>query len=368
MQSLLAMLIVVVIVSSIALFTWRKQHQKMVEHFKTDDFLMKYDIEEHEKYKYLLIVDMYNKNLKRDPTLEELYTHFDELKQNQIKMSDVYDHIVSTPEYKQLQGVKLPKVDKISKQDIQDYDKVHAMVVELMPESPLFDKKSNRAYMNYLVSKFREFDRENGRMRQYIRSTPEYAEYEKSSKIIAQSRVQPTHTEELETNMTEDSLNDIKNILEKNKSKLLKSSNEKFPIDDDRLIDLYEQAGGRSKPFLKLVKVELGMEEETCEFYKKVQYLAGTQNRRNLDEQRYMCEMSELYENANIDAKGQMHLDPDQKWSVPQKKAPACHTSCNTISNTRSQSALIGTLLEDVEKESPIMPPFVYDEPAKDDA
>jgi hypothetical protein len=70
-----------------------------------------------------------------------------------------------------------------------------------------------------------------------------------------------------------------------------------------------------------------------------------------------MCEMSKMYENVSED----MTLAPGHEWSVPQKRAPVCHTqaSCD-MHASRDQTSLIGTVLDSVNDR--ILPSFEYKE------
>lgn len=73
-------------------------------------------------------------------------------------------------------------------------------------------------------------------------------------------------------------------------------------------------------------------------------------------------------ETYNIPVKlhyGQMVLRPDMSWSVPQERPPVC-TSLGQKQLTQpvmtDSKLLLGTPLEDVDSEGPLMPPFEYKE------
>ena len=98
-------------------------------------------------------------------------------------------------------------------------------------------------------------------------------------------------------------------------------------------------------------------DSSSCEFSKKTQYLDNVHNRRNLEEQKYMCEMSKSYTNLSEN----MTLAEGHEWSVPQKRTPVCYTeaSCE-VHASRDQTALLGTVLDATNDR--ILPSFEYKE------
>ena len=77
-----------------------------------------------------------------------------------------------------------------------------------------------------------------------------------------------------------------------------------------------------------------------------------------MDRLKYECDMSKVYSNVNSN----LVLKNDQQWSIPQKHVPVCTSQNCQLTNSVSQSALIGTLLDDVEFNSKLLPSFEYKE------
>lgn len=78
------------------------------------------------------------------------------------------------------------------------------------------------------------------------------------------------------------------------------------------------------------------------------QNLAGLQSDRNWDEMHYTCERNKRFGDKDED----LVLDPTQKWSVPQVRAPVCEGGGNDYQPMSDQTSLIGTLLNNAYKTS----------------
>ena len=106
----------------------------------------------------------------------------------------------------------------------------------------------------------------------------------------------------------------------------------------------------------------ISKETKQClEYNKKAHMLSDEINSRNLEELKYACERSlEDYENLDEN----MVLLPDQTWNVPNKRPPICTSQKCDTTPLYSQSALIGTLLDEAKdtKIGSIMPKFRFTE------
>lgn len=87
--------------------------------------------------------------------------------------------------------------------------------------------------------------------------------------------------------------------------------------------------------------------------------LANYQSERNANKINDTISRNSKYLNADDN----MVLFPEFKWDVPQRRPPVCYNSAdNTVQPSLDQTALIGTLLEDVKNNNTIMPKFQYKE------
>ena len=86
--------------------------------------------------------------------------------------------------------------------------------------------------------------------------------------------------------------------------------------------------------------------------------MAKYNENRNLDNLKYICNRNKKYNNADEFGK----LMPEFNWMVPQSSKGACYGAEFNANPLNSQTALIGTLLEDSKKTSvgSIMPKFDY--------
>ena len=86
--------------------------------------------------------------------------------------------------------------------------------------------------------------------------------------------------------------------------------------------------------------------------------LANYINERNKEQLGTLCSRNKTLGNADQD----MVLNPELKWSVPQKHPPVCVGGSTPVNPLMSQTALIGTLLGDAKQTSvgsvlPVFPP-----------
>jgi hypothetical protein len=86
--------------------------------------------------------------------------------------------------------------------------------------------------------------------------------------------------------------------------------------------------------------------------------LAELHSKREMEDLKYHCEMRNNYDNVNDD----LTLIKGQEWSVPQIRTPVCYSQSCHVANQFDQTSLIGTLIDDVDKNKYIMPEFSYNE------
>ena len=106
----------------------------------------------------------------------------------------------------------------------------------------------------------------------------------------------------------------------------------------------------------------ISKETKQClEYNKKTHELSDEIHTRNLEELKYACDRS-LEDYDNLDEN--MVLLPDQTWNIPNKRPPICTSQKCDTTPLYSQSALIGTLLDDATdtKIGSIMPKFRFTE------
>lgn len=324
--------LLIALIAAIVIVVWivyraRTAHRVLMETFRAEDESMRPDITEEDKYLYFLIIDMYQKNLRREPSEDELETHFSNVKHKKEKMADVYEHIVDSDEFKRLQNPadtddKMPVT--APSQSTKDFEVVKRILEELIPNTKIYYERNNRLYVDFIVAKYVAFDRDVDRLRAYIMGTPEYAEAHPAKKAPPQAPKANTENNEKERKSA------VLNVSQKS---------------------VYE--------FDRPHQGQTTASRKACDdLFPETHTLSDVRDKREKDRMRFACEQSNTYDNVDT----AMRLLPDQQWSVPQKRAPVC-TSKNKcdVGETFSQTALIGTVLDDAENDR-ILPTFSYEE------
>jgi DNA-binding ferritin-like protein len=349
-------LIIAMLLLSVYNMKQSKATKAIVESFiETDSYLM--ELSEDDKKLYFSIIDKYNELLDRDPSEDELNYEFDQIKTKKTNIDKVGEKIKETMEYKRYKDIADMSGfhGAPASNDVQDYTDVVNILNELTPK---VEEQRDPVFIDYLVNKFRGFKKNKEAFTSYYKKTPEYSEYleiEKNSK----------DTDSVKGNVSED---------EEGVNVINKSMNVEFKISRPEInkttATLINDTKETSKEYISLIQEKLNKDEglpenvDTCEFYKQYQklseetLLSDRQTKRNMDRLKYHCDMSKSYANVNSN----MVLMNDQKWSVPQKHVPVCSTQNCQLTSSVSQSALIGTLLDDVEFNSKLLPSFKYEE------
>ena len=334
-------------------------NNKIVEGFKDELY---FDLSEDDKKLYFSIIDTYQLVLQRDPSEEELNIYFTKLKNNKMTLPDLFKKLRSSTEYTQLNDIQENTnfTSTTVNNDVQDYQLVVNELQKLMPEN----KELDPVYIDFLIMKYRGYDKNLDKFRKYIIDTPEYSDY--IEEYIKKSEQEPTKNEK-KTEKTEKKEKDEEEFV------LLKdSANVEYKISPPNLSKSSvamqkEPSKPQSNRYLDLLKnkkdEKSNLQTDTCEFYNEFMKLSDNSLladhiiKRNLEQMKYSCAMSKEYENVDSN----MKLLPHQKWSVPQKRTPVCHSQTCELNDTYSQTSLLGTLLNDVKNEK-ILPSFKYEE------
>jgi hypothetical protein len=360
-------LIFFVILSSIVVLykysIFMKEHNtKIIESFQDELYI---DLSEDDKKLYFSIIDTYQLVLQRDPSEEELNIYFTKLKTGKMNLPDLFNKLKQSTEYKQINDVQENTnfTSTTVNNDIQDYQLVLNELQKLMPQNKEYDP----VYIDFLIMKYRDNDKNIDKFKKYIISTPEYSDYieeylknstppketKKPKKEGNSDRKTNTNTNE-EYVLLKDSANVEYKISPPNiNTSSVKTEKKKTNKTNELLNKLLSENSNK----------ESNLKTDTCEFYNEFEklsnntLLADLVNKRNLEQLKYSCSMAKDYENVDSN----MKLLPHQKWTVPQKRAPVCHSQLCTLNDTYSQTALIGTLITDVHNEK-ILPSFKYEE------
>ena len=361
------MIILVVIlfftISVLCLFHYKSQklHKKIVESFKerTDSIEL---LSKEDKALYFSIIDTYELLLDRDPYEDELNFEFNEIKTKKSDLFKLHSKLKNGPEYKRLNDLQNNEAYAATNtnNDVQDYNHVVKLLKETMP---LVQEHDDPVYIEFLVMKYRNMEKDDAKLTAYLKKTPEYQDYlelEKKSK----KKESPKTDDKKEKKEKKGEKEKTVNILDK-------KNNVEFKISRPNLNSkTLKTEKAKSTEYIKLIEDKLKKDnnikenEKSCDFYKEYQklnsesMLSDVQTKRNLDKLKYHCEMSNMY--SNLDSN--LTLLSDQKWTVPQQHPPICGSQNCDINDTYTQSSLIGTLLNEVEFNSKLLPSFEYKE------
>lgn len=321
-------------------------HKKVIESFQDELYM---NLTDADKQLYFSIIDTYELLLDRDPSEDELNFEFNEIKTNKYGIVDLHNKLKTSMEYKQLNDIQgnLVFSPTTSNNDVQDYNTVVLLLKEHMPTS---ETEEDPVYIDFLVMKYRTMNKDKDKFVAYFKKTPEYNDYVENTKN-KQSK--------------EDTTKDTRSVVLTEKNNNVEHQISPPTIGKSTLNTIKK----KSKDFINLLEEKTKLQnvpedEQTCDFYNQFKtlneetMLSDLQAKRELDKMKYHCELSKTY--ANVDSN--ITLLPGQEWTVPQKHTPVCHSQNCEVSNSLSQSALIGTLLEDSELNSKILPTFKYEE------
>ena len=358
---MLILLIFFIIAICIVLFYYiqtKKFQKKIVEQFYEDET---YNLTEEDKQIYFSIIDTYQMLLERDPSEDEINLDFNDIKTKKIDTTSLYTRLLNSSEYKRINDIQdnSALAPANAKNDIQDFTELSMLLDSIMPEN----KEKDPIHLEYLLMKYRSMNKDNDKFTKYIKDTPEYKEYTEIYEI-KETKSKETESKDTETESQNPKENkDVVSLIDNSKNveftisrpDVGKSTLECKPIP---------KTTSPVKNIMNKLKNEMNIEDEnTCSFYQKFaeynkdQKLSKLVNKRALEQLKYHCDLTKEYENLDRN----MLLLNDQKWSVPQKHTPVCHSQECSVQDMLDQTSLIGTLLEDTTNNQ-IMPKFEYSE------
>lgn len=354
---MLILLIFFIIAICIVLFYYfqtKKFQKKIVEQFNEDET---YNLTEEDKQIYFSIIDTYQMLLERDPSEDEINLDFNDIKTKKIDTTSLYTRLLNSSEYKRLNDIQdnSALAPANAKNDIQDFTELSMLLDSIMPEN----KEKDPIHLEYLLMKYRSMNKDNDKFTKYIKDTPEYKEY---TEIYEIKETESKDTKTDESQKTKEN-KDVVSLIDNSKNVEFKISR-----PDVGKSTLETKAIPKTKPPVKNImnklKNQINIEDEnTCSFYQKFaeynkdQKLSKLVNKRALEQLKYHCDLTKEYENLDKN----MLLLNDQKWSVPQKHTPVCHSQECAVQDMLDQTSLIGTLLEETTNNE-IMPKFEYSE------
>jgi hypothetical protein len=239
----------------------------------------------------------------------------------------------------------------------------------------VFLKDPTEVDLSFYTQKFIDMNRDETKLIQYMKDTPEYRQVVKvsmdtiSNNDVLMKIFQEVSRAYIPTGNIASTVTNVANAavdlktLEEKKSTTSTSTTSNPPV----VPVTPAPATSTTKKQSNLLPIDGSTFEEQDvdlpipDITNDPEALATYRLRRHMDQMRMECEKEKAmkqYTNATDD----LVLIPGQEWSVPQQRPPICYQpKCNT-SPLNSQTALLGTLLEDADntKVGSIMPTFTF--------
>ena len=178
MVIILVFCILIIIIFTIGIIKNCSVHNKIIEKFNEEMYI---DMSGEDKDMYFKIIEVFNNNLNRSPSIDELYSEFKKIKNNkktyetltnQLKNSDEYKNILNGDEYFNAYH----SVEEKSDNDFIDEKDVKQLLSELMPLHDIEDVYDEQNF-SFLIMKYRSMNKNNDKFKNYILLTPEYKDY-----------------------------------------------------------------------------------------------------------------------------------------------------------------------------------------------
>ena len=348
-----------------------------------DDVTKDDDDDGDKKINYQLkrqIIEMYVSYLQRPPTKEELHylkkLHFENDDNNQTTIRRAKVLLLSSESYK-TKHPDLTLHDMNDPDTINYYDElVYNILKTEMPEETFSRDELDILAESYIkngenVDKFVDDIKISNRYKKYKATDTVFifdnygkksVEDEKEEVVVSRPHIgkatvktntsvrgSTTDTLKTETGSTTDTLKTETG-----------STTDALKTDTGSTTDALKTVTGSTTDALKTDTIS--KETKQClEYNKKTHELSDEIHTRNLEELKYACDRS-LEDYDNLDEN--MVLLPDQTWNIPNKRPPICTSQKCDTTPLYSQSALIGTLLDDATdtKIGSIMPKFRFTE------
>jgi hypothetical protein len=333
------------------------------------------NFEQEEDYKiYRQVIDSFNHVLGRNPNTSELFEYYKKVNDNKMTDKDLEIILQATDEYKRLEKTQNNMTNNQITTSINE-EQIKLEVIEVYKK--VFNKDPDSITIEYFKKKYIELNLDKKKLEEYLILTPDYKKYD--------ALIKETEDEIKQENSIKGKYkSDAFGISPKDENITLKDGKMSIVINRPNIFNFVSGDGEINQDMIdkanNLIPADMTnktdhvtktnidtKQRNACERLTKeskcavikTKDLGKTIQQRNFDELRSKCRSNNY---TNSDDFGR--LLPDQKWSVPEKRPPVCYSQNYNANPRNSQTALIGTLLDDSNKTSvgSMLPKFKYDE------
>ena len=326
-----------------------------------DDVTKDDDDDGDKKINYQLkrqIIEMYVSYLQRPPTKEELHylkkLHFENDDNNQTTIRRAKVLLLSSESYK-TKHPDLTLHDMNDPDTINYYDElVYNILKTEMPEETF-----SRDELDILAESYIKNGENVDKFVDDIKISNRYKKYKATDTVFIFDNYGKKSVEDEKEEVVV-SRPHIGKATVKTNTSVRGSTTDALKTETGSTTDALKTVTGSTTDALKTDTIS--KETKQClEYNKKTHELSDEIHTRNLEELKYACDRS-LEDYDNLDEN--MVLLPDQTWNIPNKRPPICTSQKCDTTPLYSQSALIGTLLDDATdtKIGSIMPKFRFTE------
>jgi hypothetical protein len=341
------------------------------------------------------IIDTYNEILDRNPDRQELYSFAKMMKNDSnFTLAKLRQVLIASEEFKRLERTQSNKVYVNLQSNITD--RQLTMLVSKIYVDVTGKEYLDEDTLKFLKKKFVEFELDEIKLAEFISAYIMNKEFEKiniktvtveseeSKRDNAAIENMKKQLEVLQTQVKTQTTTTTVGASEKGKKESFIDKDGKT-IFTDNVFNFFGNETANSEVISSLIsrgttidgdvdtdKVidsikdnaecvfsKNGAEDEVLAKYK--QELADYVNERNRSHMKSVCNRNKKY-GKYLNADDNMVLYPEFKWSVPQKFPPVCVGGGKCYTPVQSQTALIGTLLNEAEDTKvgsilPLYPP-----------
>lgn len=343
------------------------------------DEIEKFEEQTGDKYSiYQMIISTFNTILSRNPNTSELFKYYNKMNDEKLNASKLQTILTNTDEYKRTEAIQnnMTNLDTVNLVNTQQVD---ADILEVY--GSLFNKNPDDITLQYFRKKYTELDLNKDELKNYMMHTPDYQKY---NKLIVETELEIKKESDkanlaanTEANKKFVSLVDKATVPTVNalsgvpveKPVLYTDGQKSLTINRPNIYNFIGKDGTTEQDVIdkssalvgsRITKTTDGVTEDNIDTQQECTSVPSIRNKwgRDLDEMKYTCLGKKKYVNADNFGK----LMPEFEWMVPERMQPICYGAKFSANPTNSQTALIGTLLDDSKKTQvgSIMPKFNY--------
>ena len=310
------------------------------------------------------VSDIYNKILFRNPDETELYNFSKMLKDKSLDTEKLEQILYGSQEFQRLEKTQVNSVYSNLMGGVTERQ-ISMVVEKVFAEATKGNQTLDSDTAKFLRKKLLSFNLDEKRFKAFVESyvvgKPFVDVGQSSSVSSAVTSSEQVNQKDLEK-LKQDVLLEIRQNLTNGPKEQMANELSNRIAPNRQVIEVLlktakdsERENNRGTYLDSQDVLERIKDDAKCVFDKdaKDNYWAGAvdnrvaklQDQRNTEELKNICERNRKFLGADED----MVLDSTQKWSVPQRRPPVCTGNKNAYQPVVTQTALIGTLLEEAK-------------------